>query len=152
AVDWKVAAALAVVGYLASPGLADSFEHAAVGSLETRLELPHLRLWAEGYAGQSPFAADATPWAGRVLASVPFEREAWPKRIEPFASAQIFDPDAGEGDDRNAELGGGIDLGFTKYLRLQAEAVHRFSQGPGALAIEGTDLRVQLAARFSEEI
>lgn len=145
----ELATSLALLGYLARPGELDSFAHAPIVSLESYLEFEAIQVWAEAYLGDSLFAEGAPFWAARTIASPGFERRCWPKRIEPFASASIFDPDVGSSGDRNSELGGGVNLAFTKYLRLTADVFRRFAEGPAAPAIAGTDVRLQLGARFS---
>jgi len=153
--DLTLASSAAVIAYLREVGNPDSFRHAPIVSLEARWDGDHVRTWAEGFIGRSPFAAVGAPargtfWATRALVAPRIEREGWPKRIEPFVLASLFDPSSSGTGDRNSEIGGGINLGFTKFWRLQVDAAHRFAHGDRASAIEATVIRAQLGARFEE--
>jgi hypothetical protein len=152
----KVATSVALIGYPEAPGEVSTRAEFPMASLEVELDARHVRLWAEGFAGESFFPqADVSVGgrftAGRVLASFPFEVPAldlW--RVEPFAGASLLDPSSQVEDDGVSELVGGLTVAFTKHLRLQLDASQRVTSGAAAPITDGTVVRLQLGANFAE--
>lgn len=150
----SLAASFALITHLARPLDRESVRHAPFGGLEVAFRTRWLRLWLEGFAGESFFfpATLEEPsgafFAGRVLAAPRFRRPApWLDRIEPYLLASAFDPSTDHARDRLLEVASGVSVLFPRRLRLQLEGARRFTEPLAAIA-DGTIIRLQLSTVF----
>lgn len=119
----------ASVGWLAMlefAGTRDSFTHGLVLSLDAVAELGPVRMWLEGFLGDSPIhlgtqmVAEGKFMAARGIVSTPFAVRRGPLAyLEPYASAQYLDVSDRVEDDTAHELAGGVTAGFTDSWRVQ---------------------------------
>ena len=150
------AASFAAVGFNDEQGVLASYDHKAMGGLELYLELAMVRLWAELFAGQSFFYTPAGPATGtftaaRSLLTAEIERPlTWMRRIDPYLGVSWLEPTGDVEGDRVTEVVGGVNLGFTKFLRLQLEVAHRLAEGGESIVADSTLVRIQLGAAFEE--
>ncbi len=154
--DIHVAASFAMIGYDETFGMAGTFRHVAMGSLELFADTRHVRAWLEAFTGESfAYQLDGSSSgrfvAGRALVS-PRLRDpgAGVHRLEPYAGASLFDPTSDVDGDRVTEVVGGLNVAFSRHWRVQLEGARRMAQGQAAALADTTLLRVQVGAAFSE--
>lgn len=152
----SVATAFALVGYQEELGVIDSHAEFPMMSLEVELDTEHLRVWAEGFAGESSFtqpdgSVTGSFAAARVLVAGRFGPSVL-HHLEPFAGASVLDPTNDVSNDRISEVTGGLNVAFSKYWRIQMEVAHRLAEGAASLMADGTVVRMQLGATFAESM
>jgi hypothetical protein len=142
-------------GMLETSGTRDTFRHGYVGSGDLVIDLAPIRMWLEGFAGTSPvhfginlqaegrFVAARTIVAARIKTK---EHVTWMNYVEPYGMAHYLDASSEVEQDTAYELGGGLNLGFTKTWRLGLAFAHRVMDA--RLVGGGTELITQLGAVF----
>jgi hypothetical protein len=150
-----VGASVAAVTHRSDIAARDASALAPVGGLDVAVKARALRLWLEGFAGESTVyavtgATRGRMWAARAIASLRLNRPmAGLRRVEPFVTASIFDPNTLGPDDRAYEAGGGLALMLRKDLRLQADLRRVWIDDPGLLrTADRVTLHLQLGTRF----
>jgi len=154
----RAAASFGWVGYTSRISSIDSYQHMPMGGVELTVDSHYLRAWVEGFVGESFFyQPDATTSgtfaAARVLIAPRLRKPVeaiW--RIEPYLAGSVLDPTGDQDGDRLSEVGGGVNLAFSKHWRLQLELARRIAQGSLAPLADSTVIRLQLGAAFSEAV
>jgi hypothetical protein len=153
---WTLASAVATIGHLRETSQADSYGHAPIASLESYVHAGPLRMWLEGYVGESPFVradglARGSFLGARALVSMRTKLGGDALRwVQPYILTSFFDPSSAQEGDRNSEVSGGAALALYSLARLQFEITHRFAHGANASAVAGTTAILQLGMRFAE--
>jgi len=153
-----LAAGFAMVGYDEQLGVADTFRHLALGSVELHADTRHLRAWLEGFAGQSfahqsNGASSGAFLAARALVSPRLRKPgAGIYRIEPYAGGSLFDPTDEVDGDRVSEVVAGVNVAFSRHWRVQIEGAQRVAEGLASPVADSTLIRVQLGAAFEERV
>ncbi|HWM88767.1 MAG TPA: hypothetical protein VNO33_23110 [Kofleriaceae bacterium] len=156
--DIHLAAGFAMVGYHEQLGEADSFRHVPIASLELHADTRHVRAWIEGFAGESFFYQPDGGSSGRFVAAralvSPRFRRPFPAvfRVEPYAGASLLEPTDDRDQDRVSEIVAGVNVAFSRYLRLQIEGAQRVAEGGESAVADTTLFRIQLGASFSEQL
>ena len=153
---WHLATTAAWIGSLSRVGDTSSYRHTPLVSFEFFLRGSKLRLWLEGFVGDSLFEVRQVIggrfWAMRTLVGRKWRLWTGRHDIEPFIRATLFDPSTNQSGDRNSELAAGVSLWFSERWRIQLDYDHRFSHGDASLVASGSIARLQLAAKFDEHV
>lgn len=124
----KAAASFAWVGQLGTAGNADTFRHDVIAGLDVVVERGPLRLWAEGFMGQSPFHLASDRQArGRFVAVRSIVAARLPVRtiyVEPYITGQRLDIRSDLDEDVILQGGGGVNLGLGDAWKLQLGVDH----------------------------
>jgi hypothetical protein len=137
---------------LDTAGTRDTFRHGFVGGIDLVVESEPIRLWLEGFLGDSPvhfgtnLLADGQFVALRAIAAFRVPMSAALKYIEPYAMAQYLEASSVFEDDRAYQVVGGMNLGFSKSWRVQTAAEH--TSVDSRLVGAGTRFILQLGAVF----
>lgn len=140
-------------GMLDTAGTRDTFRHGFVAGLDVVVDAEPLRLWAEGFVGESPvhfgtnLLAQGQLAALRTIVAMRLSgQEAKNRYLEPYAMVQYLDASSDQDDDTGFEIGGGVNLGLGKSWRIQTAVDHVYMGN--RLAGGGTQLIIQLGAVF----
>ena len=124
----KAAASFAWVAQLGTAGNAETFRHGVVAGLDVMLERGPLRLWAEGFMGQSPFHLTSDRQAlGRFVAARTIVAARLPVGsvyVEPYITGQRLDISRDLDEDIILQGGGGVNLGLGDAWKLQLGVDH----------------------------
>jgi hypothetical protein len=133
----------------------DDTAHAPIGGLDVAVKTRAFRMWVEAFAGRSTVyaatgATQGRMWAARAIVAPRLSRPLpGLRRVEPFATASIFDPNTLSDSDRAYEAAGGLALMPRKDLRLQLELRRLWIDDPGLLrTADRTTFYLQLGSRF----
>ena len=154
----RAAASFGWVGYTTEISSIDSYRHMPMGGVELTVDSQYLRAWIEGFVGESFFyqpdgTTSGTFAAARALIAPRLRRPVeaiW--RIEPYLAVSVLDPTGDQTRDRLSEVGGGVNLAFSKHWRLQLELARRIAEGTLSPLADSTVIRLQLGAAFSEAV
>jgi hypothetical protein len=146
----RAGASLAWVGQLRVAGASDSFRHGLISGLDLVIDRAPLRLWLEGFIGQSAFHVSNDLQArGRFVAGRAIVAARLPVQsfyVEPYVTAQHFDLRSDLDEDDILQAGGGVNLGLGEVWKLQL-AVDYLSVG-NRLYGDATQFHAQLGAAF----
>jgi hypothetical protein len=152
------AASFGWVGWTTEVSVIDTYEHMPMGGVELMVDSEYLRVWLEGYVGESFFfqadgSTSGTFAAARALVA-PRLRRPWPGmwKLEPYAAGSVLDPTSDQSGDRISEIVGGSNFAFSKHWRLQLEVAQRIAEGVLSPLADSTIIRLQLGAAFAEEL
>lgn len=148
----RVGVSLGWIGMLDTAGTRDTFRHGFVGGIDLVVDSEPVRLWLEGFLGDSPvhfgtnLLADGQFAALRAIVAVPLRTATVLRYIEPYAMAQYMEASSVVDDDRAYQVAGGVNFSFSKSWRVQTTADHIVMDN--RLVGAGTRFILQLGAVF----
>jgi hypothetical protein len=133
----------------------DNLSNAPLGSIDVEAELGPVALWVEGFIGESTAyttidRAEGTMWAARMIAAFRLKKPlSGVRQLEPFVAGSLFDPRTSTSGDGARQLAGGLNVYFTKRVRLNLEVENTWISDPNLLLrASHIALYTQLGAKF----